>query len=88
MYQAFAWQCSELEGKEVAEGHVLEVRQLTRHSTEEQIAAEGTSSRKLPKGLKSFSHELGPKGGIPSPQPRARSFDDMKVHIFEQSKYC
>lgn len=71
-------QSSVLEGKEIAEGHVLEVCQLTRNSTDEQMAAERTSSHKLPKGLKSFSHELGPKGGIPSPQPRARSFDDMK----------
>lgn len=70
-----------MEVKDVAEGHVPEVRQLTRHSAEEQIAAEGTSSRKLAKGLKSFSHELGPKGGIPSPPPRARSFDDMKVNF-------
>ncbi|KAK6131184.1 hypothetical protein DH2020_035071 [Rehmannia glutinosa] len=33
---------------------------------------------KVPKGVKSFSHELGPKGGIQSAHPRAHSFDDLK----------
>ncbi|XP_042492106.1 probable serine/threonine protein kinase IRE4 [Macadamia integrifolia] len=40
---------------------------------------ESNSARKLPKGLKSFSHELGPKGGIrPPAQPRAHSYNDLK----------
>ncbi|XP_042508945.1 probable serine/threonine protein kinase IRE4 isoform X4 [Macadamia integrifolia] len=36
------------------------------------------STRKLPKGIKSFSHELGPKGGIQHAQPRAHSYNDLK----------
>lgn len=34
---------------------------------------------KVPKVLKSFSHELGPKGGIPSAYPRPHSYNDLKV---------
>ncbi|KAH6765050.1 Protein kinase superfamily protein [Perilla frutescens var. frutescens] len=33
---------------------------------------------KVPKCIKSFSHELGLKGGIQSPNPRAHSFNDLK----------
>lgn len=33
------------------------------------------------KGLKSFSHELGPKGGMSSAHTRAHSFNDLKVEI-------
>ncbi|KAK4429170.1 putative serine/threonine protein kinase IRE4 [Sesamum alatum] len=33
---------------------------------------------KVPKCVKSFSHELGPKGGIQSAHPRAHSFNDLK----------
>ncbi|KAJ4963781.1 hypothetical protein NE237_023720 [Protea cynaroides] len=36
------------------------------------------STRKLRKGLKSFSHELRPKGGIRPAQPRAHSNNDLK----------
>ncbi|KAL0325722.1 UNVERIFIED_CONTAM: putative serine/threonine protein kinase IRE4 [Sesamum radiatum] len=32
----------------------------------------------MPKCVKSFSHELGPKGGIQSAHPRAHSFNDLK----------
>ncbi|KAL6574297.1 hypothetical protein OROHE_001201 [Orobanche hederae] len=35
-------------------------------------------SYKVPKYVKSFSHELGPKGGIQSAHPRAHSFNDLK----------
>lgn len=77
-----AQQCGEFEGKEFDEGHNVEVHQLTRRSNAKQMQAEGKNSRKLP--LKSFSHELGPKGGIPSAQPRARSFNDLKVKVAEQ----
>ncbi|XP_043687810.1 probable serine/threonine protein kinase IRE4 isoform X4 [Telopea speciosissima] len=35
------------------------------------------STRKLPKGI-SFSHELGPKGGIRHAQLRAHSYNDLK----------
>lgn len=34
---------------------------------------------KMPKGSKSFSHELGPKGGIRLIHPRPYSFVDLKV---------
>ncbi|CAI9116717.1 OLC1v1017946C3 [Oldenlandia corymbosa var. corymbosa] len=44
----------------------------------EPRAPERASSRKIHKSLKSFSHELGPKGGILSVNPRARSFTDLK----------
>ncbi|KAG7941678.1 hypothetical protein I3843_16G056600 [Carya illinoinensis] len=33
---------------------------------------------KVSKGLKSFSHELGPKGGIQPTQPRAHSFSNLE----------
>ncbi|XP_040998273.1 probable serine/threonine protein kinase IRE4 isoform X1 [Juglans microcarpa x Juglans regia] len=33
---------------------------------------------KVSKGLKSFSHELGPKGGIQPAQPRAHSFSNLE----------
>ncbi|KAL3640836.1 hypothetical protein CASFOL_015804 [Castilleja foliolosa] len=35
-------------------------------------------AHKVPKCVKSFSHELGPKGGIQSTHPRAHSFNDLK----------
>ncbi|XP_043713564.1 probable serine/threonine protein kinase IRE4 [Telopea speciosissima] len=50
-----------------------------KYLTGKKSSMESTSARKLPKGLKSFSHELGPKGGIrPSAQPRAHSYNDLK----------
>lgn len=48
------------------------------HLNEKQSLAEHVSSSKVSKGLKSFSHELGPKGGIPSSYPRAHSYNDLK----------
>ncbi|XP_042046717.1 probable serine/threonine protein kinase IRE4 isoform X1 [Salvia splendens] len=36
------------------------------------------TTTKVPKCIKSFSHELGPKGGVQSPNPRAHSFNDLK----------
>ncbi|XVE69918.1 hypothetical protein DITRI_Ditri10aG0029900 [Diplodiscus trichospermus] len=41
-------------------------------------SAESAYSSIVSKGLKSFSHELGPKGGIPSAHPRAHSYNDLK----------
>ncbi|KAH9313805.1 hypothetical protein KI387_022432, partial [Taxus chinensis] len=35
-------------------------------------------SRKFPKGFKSYSHELGPRGGMRPTFPRAHSFNDLK----------
>ncbi|XP_057793956.1 probable serine/threonine protein kinase IRE4 isoform X2 [Salvia miltiorrhiza] len=36
------------------------------------------TSTKVPKCIKSFSHELGLTGGVQSPNPRAHSFNDLK----------
>ncbi|XP_065880657.1 probable serine/threonine protein kinase IRE4 isoform X2 [Euphorbia lathyris] len=47
---------------------------------EKQSCLESSNRCKAPKGLKSFSHELGPKGGISPPAyPRAHSYSDLKV---------
>ncbi|TYI82261.1 hypothetical protein E1A91_D05G210300v1 [Gossypium mustelinum] len=43
-----------------------------------QSSAENACYRIVSKGLKSFSHELGPKGGNPSAYPRAHSYNDLK----------
>lgn len=45
---------------------------------EEISSSENPNRSKVSKGLKSFSHELGPKGGIPPAQPRAHSYSDLK----------
>ncbi|KAK3231583.1 hypothetical protein Dsin_003464 [Dipteronia sinensis] len=43
-----------------------------------QSLVERANYGKVSKGLKSFSHELGPKGGISSAHPRAHSYNDLK----------
>ncbi|KAF2324543.1 hypothetical protein GH714_015151 [Hevea brasiliensis] len=43
-----------------------------------QSSLESLSRSKMPKGLKSFSHELGPRGSIPPAFPRAHSYSDLK----------
>lgn len=48
---------------------------------EEISSSENPNRSKVSKGLKSFSHELGPKGGIPPAQPRAHSYSDLKVYL-------
>ncbi|CAN1126932.1 Probable serine/threonine protein kinase IRE4 [Linum perenne] len=51
----------------------------TRHSQEQSSAESHIQSRnKATKGLKSFSHEIGPQNGITVPPPRAHSFTDFK----------
>ncbi|KAL3505283.1 hypothetical protein ACH5RR_035124 [Cinchona calisaya] len=60
------------------DGHTGEVRRVMKYSTAKQFSSECTINHNMSKGLKSFSHELCPKGGIPSVQPRARSFNDLK----------
>ncbi|KAL9397910.1 hypothetical protein Peur_012163 [Populus x canadensis] len=45
---------------------------------EEISSSENPNRSKVSKGLKSFSHELGPKGGISPAQPRAHSYSDLK----------
>ncbi|KAL8514409.1 hypothetical protein ACS0TY_013500 [Phlomoides rotata] len=37
-----------------------------------------TTTYKVPKCVKSFSHELGPKGGMQFAHPRAHSYNDLK----------
>lgn len=44
-----------------------------------QTEARKISADKMPEVLKSFSHELGPKGGIRPSCTRAHSFGDLKV---------
>ncbi|XP_065626982.1 probable serine/threonine protein kinase IRE4 isoform X2 [Quercus suber] len=39
---------------------------------------ESASHSKVSMGLKSFSHEIGPKGGIQPAQPRAHSYSDLE----------
>ncbi|KAF5747100.1 serine/threonine protein kinase IRE4 isoform X1 [Tripterygium wilfordii] len=46
---------------------------------ESQSLAQHVSHCRGTKGLKSFSHELGPKGGIPRSNPRAYSYNDLKA---------
>ncbi|KAG9440943.1 hypothetical protein H6P81_021108 [Aristolochia fimbriata] len=45
---------------------------------EQSSSIEGTHTTKASKGLKSFSHELGPKGGIQPVHPRAHSYNNLK----------
>ncbi|KAG9138602.1 hypothetical protein Leryth_012939 [Lithospermum erythrorhizon] len=48
--------------------------------TAEQSSLDNLSNSRMSKGaLKSFSHELGPKGGIQTSQPRAHSMNDLKM---------
>jgi hypothetical protein len=49
------------------------------HLNEKYSSRESATFYKVPKGLKSFSHELGPKGGIPPAQPRAHSYSNLEV---------
>uniref|UniRef100_A0A1D1XKI4 non-specific serine/threonine protein kinase n=2 Tax=Anthurium amnicola TaxID=1678845 RepID=A0A1D1XKI4_9ARAE len=46
--------------------------------TGKQSVSESSRIRKMPEGKKSFSHELGPRGGIRPSPPRARSYSDLK----------
>lgn len=50
------------------------------HDGKQSLAERGTYG-KVSKGLKSFSHELGPKGGMSSAHPRAHSYNDLKVRL-------
>lgn len=51
------------------EGNHLDVKYSSRESA---------SHSKVSMGLKSFSHEIGPKGGIQPAQPRAHSYSDLE----------
>ncbi|PIA55663.1 hypothetical protein AQUCO_00700166v1 [Aquilegia coerulea] len=50
----------------------------TVHSSGKGSSQESTGTRRTPPGFKSFSHELGPKGGIRPFASRAHSYDDLK----------
>ncbi|KAF5199833.1 kinase [Thalictrum thalictroides] len=50
----------------------------TAQSSGKGSSQESTGTRRTPPGFKSFSHELGPKGGIRPFTSRAHSYDDLK----------
>ncbi|KDP38482.1 hypothetical protein JCGZ_04407 [Jatropha curcas] len=60
----------------------LEAKMLGRKEQAETKISNGENHlngrSKVSKGLKSFSHELGPKGGIPHAHHRAHSYSDLK----------
>lgn len=51
---------------------------VAKHPAGKESSTEQLGTRKIPIGLKSFSHELGPKGGIRPVHPRAHSYNDLK----------
>ncbi|OVA18675.1 Protein kinase domain [Macleaya cordata] len=51
---------------------------VAKHLIGKEPSPERLGTRKVPVGLKSFSHELGPKGGIRPAYPRAHSYNDLK----------
>ncbi|XP_057469292.1 probable serine/threonine protein kinase IRE4 isoform X1 [Actinidia eriantha] len=60
------------------EGSRTKLHKVGKHSTVNQSSSESTRIVTIPKVLKSFSHELGPKGGIRPVQPRSHSYDNLK----------
>lgn len=52
-----------------------------RRSNGKELSQEISGTRRPPPGFKSFSHELGPKGGIRPFSSRAHSYDDLKVYM-------
>ncbi|CAH8373421.1 unnamed protein product [Eruca vesicaria subsp. sativa] len=51
------------------------------HKDEERMVKHSEitlSSRKVQIGIKSFSHELGPRGGVQTSHPRPHSYNDLK----------
>lgn len=59
------------------EGLSRNVDKMKQNTTGMESSVAGRWS-KPSKGFKSFSHELGPKGGIQSMHPRAHSYSDLK----------
>lgn len=53
---------------------------LTRHQS--LPVPDSCSARRTSMTPKSFSHELGPRGGIRASNLRARSYSDLKVSTF------
>lgn len=74
------WQYSGSEVKGFGkEGPRTKLHLEGKHSTVNQSPSENMCISKVPKVIKSFSHELGPKGRIHPVRPRAHSFNDLKV---------
>lgn len=55
---------------------------MGKHVTVRQSSQGAMPISKASKTFKSFSHELGPKGGIQPSPPRAHSYNDLKVILF------
>ncbi|KAI8016159.1 putative serine/threonine protein kinase IRE4 [Camellia lanceoleosa] len=70
---------SDSEGKGFGkEGPRTKLHKVGKHSTVDQSSPESMFVIEVPKGVKSFSHELGPKGGIRPVYHRAHSYNDLK----------
>ncbi|KAF5955818.1 hypothetical protein HYC85_008674 [Camellia sinensis] len=70
---------SDSEGKGFGkEGPRTKLHKVGKHSTVDQSSPESMYVIEVPKGVKSFSHELGPKGGIRPVYHRAHSYNDLK----------
>lgn len=49
---------------------------------EEERMVKLSETNKVPAiGIKSFSHELGPRGGVQASHPRPHSYNDLKVML-------
>ncbi|KAK1369354.1 hypothetical protein POM88_035446 [Heracleum sosnowskyi] len=59
-------------------GLTREMYKARKHQTGKHTLGERKHLSKISKGSKSFSHELGPKGGICLIHPRPHSFVDLK----------
>lgn len=62
--------------------HRKKLPKMQKNLTRKQFSPEITTSERVPKCIKSFSHELGPKGGTQSVHPRVHSFNDLEVLNF------
>ncbi|XP_055833113.1 probable serine/threonine protein kinase IRE4 isoform X2 [Solanum dulcamara] len=60
------------------EGPGRNVHKMGKHVTVRQSSQGVMPNSKASKAFKSFSHELGPKGGIQPSPPRAHSYNDLK----------
>lgn len=57
------------------------MHKMGKHVTMRQSSQGTMPNSKASKTFKSFSHELGPKGGIQPSPPRAHSYNDLKVFL-------
>ncbi|XP_059638103.1 probable serine/threonine protein kinase IRE4 isoform X2 [Cornus florida] len=73
-------QYSESEVKELGEDGPTRTKlhKVGNNLTGKQSSPDTTCSSKVPKVLKSYSHELGPRGGIRPVHPRPHSYNDLK----------